>query len=90
MWCAFRDGIVGDPNKQATQVSGGAVTALALLRGVETDGSEVDTYNYNVKVPTKDIMASLLGQRGRPLRLLRGYGLDSKYAPTAGLRYDGL
>jgi hypothetical protein len=90
MWCAFRDGIVGDPNKQTTPVSGGAVTALALLRGVEIDGYETNTYEYTVNVTAREMMTSLLGQRGRPVRLLRGYELNSKYAPEAGLRYDGL
>ncbi|EPE30199.1 hypothetical protein GLAREA_12922 [Glarea lozoyensis ATCC 20868] len=90
MYCAFRDGIVGDPHRQATQVPGGAVTALALLRGVEIDGVEPDTYEYTVKINAKEMMASLLGQRGRPVRLLRGWELESKYAPEAGLRYDGL
>jgi hypothetical protein len=73
-----------------TQDSEGAVTTLALLHGVEVDGSEVDTYNYTAEVPGKNMMAALLSQRGRPLRLLRGYELESKYAPEAGLRYDGL
>ena len=88
--CAFRDGIVGETKKQATLNSTRAVTALTLLRGKETDGIEVDTYEYRVNVFSKDMMASLLSQRGRSIRLLRGYELDSKYAPEFGVRYDGL
>ncbi|KAF9645901.1 hypothetical protein BDM02DRAFT_3119510 [Thelephora ganbajun] len=29
-------------------------------------------------------------ERGRPVRVIRGHGLDSKYAPETGYRYDGI
>lgn len=37
-----------------------------------------------------DLHVSLVSQPGKKIRILRGYRLNSKYAPIAGIRYDGL
>ncbi|RDL32108.1 uncharacterized protein BP5553_09510 [Venustampulla echinocandica] len=90
IWCAARDGMVGNPANIATEESPGEVTALALLTGTEVDGSTPGTYEYTLESPAQDINFSMLTQGGRPIRLLRGHLLKSKYAPAAGIRFDGL
>jgi hypothetical protein len=50
------------------------VTALPLLSGEEVE----------------EMPFSILGNRGGPVRILRGHSLRSKFAPKIGVRYDGL
>jgi hypothetical protein len=90
MWCASRDGIVGDPLKIVTRGRSQEITALALLSGTETSGPTLDTYEYTRQGRANEMNFSILSQHGRPIRLLRGYRLKSRYAPEAGVRYDGL
>ncbi|KAF4637625.1 hypothetical protein G7Y89_g447 [Cudoniella acicularis] len=89
-WCAFRDGIIGNPIRGVTEGNSKVITALALLKGTEQDGEQPDTYVYTLEGPAEDMLFSLLTQHGRPIRLLRGHQLKSKYAPAGGIRYDGL
>lgn len=45
---------------------------------------------FAVEGALKEIGGNLLSQVGKQVRLLRGYRLMSKYAPKAGIRYDGV
>ena len=90
---AHRDGIVGTQVENPTRGRFG-YTAIPLMTGKEED-VEADRVTYvqeekqQRKVPSLgDVpMLSLLGAK---VRLLRGAGLQSAYAPTAGVRYDGV
>ena len=88
MYCALRDGVVGSVDHPLTKASWG-VAALALLTGEEVDGPTLGMVEYTRVGTAKDMMYGLLGCR-RSIRVLRGSNLKSKYAPKAGVRYDGL
>ena len=90
MACAYRDGIVGHPSQVLTK-SMYSVSALALLTGTENEGPSMDMFEYTNQGRLRDMHTVLMmANRGRPIRIIRGHGLQSKYAPRAGLRYDGL
>lgn len=93
MAAAHRDGVVGHQLDKPTKGRFG-YTAIPLLVGRE-ENVELDKVTYvreekqSRKVPSLgDVpMLSLLGAK---VRLLRGAGLQSPYAPLAGIRYDGV
>ncbi|KAH7393332.1 PUA-like domain-containing protein [Cadophora sp. MPI-SDFR-AT-0126] len=88
--CAFRDGAVGSVDKMLTMGQSGVV-ALALLTGEEITGPTLNLFEYTKIGHNMDELMKLMAcNRGRPIRILRGSSLKSKYAPTAGVRYDGL
>lgn len=90
MVCAYRDGIIANPVEALTSSTYG-VTALVLLRGTERDGPAPNMYEFTIEGKFNEMNSILMmGNRGRAFRVLRGYELISKYAPKAGLRYDGL
>ncbi|KAH8683180.1 PUA-like domain-containing protein [Tricladium varicosporioides] len=89
-WCAYRDGIVGSPTQAITEGQSRVVTALMLLSGTEVDGPVPGTYEYSIDGKAADMKFNLLTQHGKPIRVLRGSQLKSKYAPEGGIRYDGL
>ncbi len=69
----------------------GIVVALALLVGEEVDGPTLNLFEYSKVSQKRNTLVELLTCcRGRPIRILRGSNLKSKYAPQAGVRYDGL
>jgi hypothetical protein len=90
---AHRDGIVGTQVEKPTKGRFG-YTAIPLMTGKEED-VEVDRVTYvreerdQRKVPSLGDV-SMLSLLGAKVRLLRGAGLQSVYAPTAGVRYDGV
>jgi len=91
MECACRDGIIENPYDVATKTDEGeGIFALVLATGKEEAGPGLSLYRYKREGHRKDMQYALLTQRGRPIRILRSYTLDSPYAPAAGLRYDGL
>ena len=87
--CAFRDGIVGRIDEKATKGKCG-VTALPLLTGEEMDGPTLNMTEYTKRGKESEIPFGLLGNRGHPIRVLRGHALKSRYAPEGGVRYDGM
>jgi hypothetical protein len=90
MVCAYRDGIIANPMESLTKGTYG-VTALALLSGTELKGPALNMYKYTKEGSFKEMHSTLmLLNRGRPIRILRGFELKSKFAPKVGLRYDGL
>jgi len=86
--CAERDGIVADSSEKLTKGRYG-IPALPLLSGREEAGPG-NTLQYIREGNARDMHVSLLLQVGRQIRILRGHGLKSIFAPQAGLRYDGL
>ena len=89
MACAYRDGIVGTALPGITTGAYG-VTAFTLVDGLEVEGENPGEIVFLRQGALRDIGVPLLTEIGRSIRILRGYQLRSKYAPTAGLRYDGL
>ncbi|PVH78591.1 hypothetical protein DL98DRAFT_239405 [Cadophora sp. DSE1049] len=90
MHCALRDGAVGSVDKLLTMGKSGVV-ALALLTGEEITGPTLNLFEYTkIGHNVDELMKLMACNRGRPIRILRGSSLKSKYAPAAGVRYDGL
>ncbi|RDW89484.1 hypothetical protein BP6252_01516 [Coleophoma cylindrospora] len=85
---AFRDGIVGSPIETVTKGHYG-VTALPMMTGTELIGED-GIVKLIRRGELKDTYPRLLSHVGRVVRVLRGHGLRSQYAPLAGVRYDGL
>lgn len=65
------------------------IIAIALLAGEEEVGPKLHTFEYSRVGTFRDMLFPLLGCK-RPIRVLRGSNLKSKFAPRAGVRYDGL
>ncbi|KAH9205779.1 hypothetical protein DL95DRAFT_397359, partial [Leptodontidium sp. 2 PMI_412] len=88
--CALRDGAVGSADKMLTTGMSGVV-ALALLTGEEINGPTLNLFEYTkISQRMDELMKLVACNRGRSIRVLRGSNLKSKYAPKAGIRYDGL
>ncbi|KAJ2995967.1 hypothetical protein NUW58_g1130 [Xylaria curta] len=86
--CAERDGIVNSSQEIPTKGRYG-ITALPLLTGSE-EPIRHNTVRYVREGHTSDMHVPLISQVGRKIRIIRGYKLNSIFAPEAGLRYDGL
>lgn len=86
--CAERDGIVASSSEKITKGRYG-IPALPLLSGREELGAG-KTLQYIQEGTARNMHVSLISQVGRQVRVLRGHGLKSIFAPQAGLRYDGL
>ncbi|KAI3343441.1 hypothetical protein F4824DRAFT_439929 [Ustulina deusta] len=86
--CAERDGIVNSSLETPTKGCYG-ITALPLLTGSE-ELIRDNTVKYVREGRSFDMHVPLISQVGRKIRILRGYKLKSIFAPSAGLRYDGL
>jgi hypothetical protein len=52
--------------------------------------SEPGIHLYTKRGRHDETLLPVMQQRDRPFRVLRKYGLDSDWAPPAGVRYDGL
>ncbi|KAK0623092.1 hypothetical protein B0T14DRAFT_564486 [Immersiella caudata] len=87
--CAHRDGIVGSEMEKPTK-GRYENSALPLLSGKEELVGDGETVHYTRVGGPGDMHVGLMNQLGRPIRVLRGFKLMSSYAPSAGVRYDGL
>lgn len=88
MCCAVRDGIVDNTEETVTQGQYGT-PVLPLLSGTEKEGPVLGTYKYIKEGALKQMHLGLLPMVGRKVKVMRGYCLNSRYAPRAGIRYDG-
>jgi len=61
-----------------------------LLTGKEDIVKNGEVANYTREGTLADMHPALLSQTGKQIRILRGFQLKSSYAPSAGVRYDGL
>lgn len=86
--CAHRDGIIGAAFEKPTKGRYG-VTALPLLTGSEERLPDGRT-EYCRRGTQHEMHYNLISQVGKNTKVLRGFRLNSMYAPKAGLRYDGL
>jgi hypothetical protein len=83
----MRDGVVSSADEFVTKRQGRVI--LPLLTGTEVQGPELGMCEYRKKGPLKEMHLFLMVATGYTIRLLRGHTLKSKYAPAAGIRYDG-
>lgn len=88
---AARDGVVGlGAGTIVTENPNYGPTALMLVRGEEIDGPTLGHTQYSVAGGKEQREMFKFLECRSVFRVLRGYRLKSKYAPRAGLRYDGL
>lgn len=88
MYCCMRDGVVKSATEKVTLGRYG-VTALAMIEGVEVDGERPNEIVYTVEGSYKRMPFALMTTR-QAVRVIRGSRLKSPYAPSVGVRYDGL
>ncbi|KAI9823387.1 MAG: hypothetical protein M1826_007743 [Phylliscum demangeonii] len=94
--CAYRDGMLDDPDADVTVASFGA-SAIVLARGVEREnGDGTSTWtctqaDVKARAATAGLFSLMKNMRNRmSTRLLRSWKLKSDWAPPGGVRYDGL
>jgi len=87
MYCAYRDGMVTSTDEIVAPGQHNSLV-LPMLTGMEQDGPSVGLTKFIMKgshIPHIKLMTC----EGKPIHVIRGYDLDSKYAPLFGIRYDG-
>lgn len=84
--CARRDGIVPGSSGRA---KGYAVTVLPLVSGSELAYFPSATVKYVREGNMADMCVHLISKVGTKISILRGHCLESPFAPSAGIRYDG-
>ncbi|KAI9789573.1 MAG: hypothetical protein M1816_005980 [Peltula sp. TS41687] len=94
--CAYRDGMLDDPNSGIGVGDYGAC-AIVLARGSETENMDGTTTWTCTKAGVKSdpkgpgVLSLMKNMRERTeVRMLRSWKLKSKLAPRGGVRYDGL
>ncbi|KAL2256793.1 hypothetical protein VTK26DRAFT_1111 [Humicola hyalothermophila] len=89
MTCAVVDGLVWTEQERPGRGRDKVLT-IPLLTGKEIS-TGVDKVRYFREGPLlSDVHPALISQTGKPVRVLRGSGLRSEFAPTVGVRNDGL
>lgn len=89
---AFRDGIIDHSCKGITANDIGAY-AIVLKGNEETELEQEGLIRYSISGADAGVfglMKTISSDVRRVVRVLRSSKLRSRYAPTAGLRYDGL
>ncbi|EJT78821.1 hypothetical protein GGTG_03917 [Gaeumannomyces tritici R3-111a-1] len=87
--CAHRDGIAGSARQVPARGRNGVV-ALPLLSGREEVLENGRSIYIRESSLVADMHVSLMTKVGQRIKILRGSQLRSIYAPSGGLRYDGL
>ena len=62
---------------------------LPMFTGTEESGPKPGLHLFEREGSEKDMHTRLMLSGGKRVKVLRGHTLKSKYAPTAGIRYDG-
>ncbi|KAG9253352.1 uncharacterized protein F5Z01DRAFT_164014 [Emericellopsis atlantica] len=90
--CAHRDGLLCSPRDVLSAGQYGIPT-LPLLWGskttLEASSPSIERVKFGRYRTPKDMCVPLISQVGGKIRILRGHGLESSFAPAAGIRYDG-
>jgi hypothetical protein len=89
MECVYRDGVVENIGQLVTKGNYGTTPVLPLLTGTEVDGPTAGWYTHYNEGSVNAMHFPLLPHIGSKVRVIRGSKLESKYAPKAGIRYDG-
>ncbi|KAK3322456.1 hypothetical protein B0H66DRAFT_601906 [Apodospora peruviana] len=89
MACAYRDGFVANERERPTIREQDEHSVLPLLTGKEELIGDGRT-KYIREGKLGHVHVSLLSKTGKRIHVLRGFRLKSNYAPSAGVRYDGL
>ena len=85
--CLRRDGVINS-SREIVTIRPGAII-LPLLSGTEYPGREPRTYIYKKEGQVRSLHVALMAPGGRKVKVFRGHTLKSKFAPAAGIRYDG-
>lgn len=89
MACVYRDCMVKSLDETVSSGPYGMSWILPMFTGTEEDGPMPGMYRFMREGSEKDMHARLMLSAGKRVKVLRGHTLKSKYAPTAGIRYDG-
>lgn len=87
MACAVRDGAVSTAKEIATLLPNSALV-LPMLTGIEEEIGDEGNTLFIKKGTLQEVHIRLMTYKGR-IKVLRGHQLNSKFAPSAGIRYDG-
>jgi len=79
---------VVNSSEEIITVLGSGVIVLPMLTGDEEEDLERKESTFIKEGTLKQIHVRLMRCKG-PIKVLRGHLLKSKYAPIAGIRYDG-
>lgn len=94
--CALRDGAHGEVEGGIHGQTGKGAYSIVVAEGGYADHDNGDTIEYcgtasQTSEPTANtILLQEAFARDQPLRVLRAANKKSKYAPSKGIRYDGL
>lgn len=88
MACARLDGVVRTEHETASR-GDDSVPTLPLLTGRETI-TDHGKAKYFREGTLADMHPALITQTGKHVRVLRGHLLRSHFAPSVGIRNDGL
>jgi hypothetical protein len=88
MACVFRDGL-SNSQRGTSKYGPNEIVTLPLLEGVETFESNCSRIHYKLEGSRRKMLVHLQDKVGKEIRILRGYQLRSRFAPEAGIRYDG-
>ncbi len=86
--CALRDGGVRT-ERETTSTGEDGITTLPLMTGKEIDMGH-GKVQYLVGGTLPGMHPTLITHIGKQVRVLRGHQLRSRFAPTVGIRNDGL
>lgn len=86
--CAFLDGVVST-DEEKTSLGRDTVMTVPFLTGRELR-ADCNRVRYIREGTLADMHPGLLSFTGQRVRVLRGNLLHSDFAPTAGVRNDGL
>ena len=91
---AYHDGIISSPDPKGGVTADGegayAVTLTELDKVDDSQSPEKFTYRTRNEDPGRFRLMNTFLPKTTPVRVLRSHTLCSKYAPAAGIRYDGL
>jgi hypothetical protein len=87
--CARRDSII-DNDKGDVTICPHGLPSIALTYGEEVPTDQENVTKYCHEGPIREMMIPLLAKLNKSIKVLRGYTLKSKFAPTTGIRYDGV
>ncbi|KAJ4292248.1 hypothetical protein N0V88_005879 [Collariella sp. IMI 366227] len=86
--CALQDGVVAT-DRETTSKGDDKVPTVPLLTGKELHIG-LSKVRYFREGPLSEMHLALISLTGKPVRVLRGHLLDSVFAPSAGIRNDGI
>ncbi|KAI9648623.1 hypothetical protein NHQ30_003261 [Ciborinia camelliae] len=88
--CAMRDRAHGDLRRGICGKAGVGAVSIILGKSSKEDYKDIDNGDEIEYCGDGRELMDLSHEKGMLIRVLRGAGVDSKWAPAVGIRYDGL